>query len=76
MGRKKTFDGVIERVTKPSFNEKYNWWTFSDMTRDGTAPVSPEEVDEFLELEILDPTEPDVWEMYHRGLIDKEKRDS
>ena len=29
MGRKKTFDGVIERVTKPSFNEKYNWWTFS-----------------------------------------------
>ena len=35
MARKKTFDGVIERVT-----------------------------------------EPDVWEMYHRGLIDKEKRDS
>ena len=27
-------------------------------------------------LEILDPAEPDVREMYHRGLIDKEKRDS
>lgn len=29
MARRKNFDGVIERVTKPSFNEKYNWWTFS-----------------------------------------------
>ena len=29
MARRKTYDGVIERVTEPSFNEKYNWWTFS-----------------------------------------------
>ena len=43
------------------------------MVRDGKAPVSAEEVDELLELDILEPTEPDVWEMYHRGLIDKEK---
>ena len=43
---------------------------------DGKAPVSAEEVGELLELDILEPTEPDVWEMYHRGLIDKEKRDS
>ncbi len=64
--------GLFEKAFLKALNEE----TFSDMTRDGTAPVSPEEVDEFLELEILDPTEPDVWEMYHRGLIDKEKRDS
>jgi len=64
--------GLFEKAFLKALNEE----TFSDMTQKGTAPVSPEEVDELLELEILEPTEPDVWEMYHRGLIDKEKRDS
>ena len=29
MGRRKTYDGVIERVTEPAFSKKYNWWSFS-----------------------------------------------
>ena len=64
--------GLFEKAFLRALNED----SFADMVRDGKAPVSEEEVDELLELEILDPTEPDVWEMYHRGLIDKEKRDS
>jgi len=64
--------GLFEKAFLRALNED----SFADMVRDGKAPVSEEEVDELLELEILEPTEPDVWEMYHRGLIDKEKRDS
>ena len=64
--------GLFEKAFLRALNED----SFADMVSDGKAPVSEEEVDELLELEILDPTEPDVWEMYHRGLIDKEKRDS
>ena len=32
--------------------------TFSDKVKDGNAPVSEEEVDELIELEVLEPTEP------------------
>ena len=64
--------GLFEKAFLRALNED----SFAEMVRDGKAPVSQEEVDELLELEILEPTEPDVWEMYHRGLIDKEKRDS
>ena len=64
--------GLFEKAFLRALNED----SFAEMVRDGKAPVSEEEVDELLELEILEPTEPDVWEMYHRGLIDKEKRDS
>jgi hypothetical protein len=35
-------------------------------TKPPSSPVSEEEVDELLELDILEPAEPDVWEMYHR----------
>ena len=64
--------GLFEKAFLRALNED----SFADMVRDGKAPVSAEEVDELLELEILEPTEPDGWEMYHRGLIDKERRDS
>ena len=46
------------------------------MGKDGDFPVSEEDVDELIELEVLDPTELGVREMYHRGLIDKERRES
>ena len=64
--------GLFEKAFLKALNEE----TFSDMVKDGNAPVSEEEVDELIELEVLEPTEPDVWEMYHRGLIDRERRDS
>ena len=45
MGRKKTFDGVIQRVTKPTFNEKYNWWTFSVKHDDKWSSVTSRKED-------------------------------
>jgi len=54
--------GLFEKAFLRVLNED----SFSNMVRDGKAPVSEEEVDELLELDILEPTEPDVWEMYHR----------
>jgi hypothetical protein len=49
--------------------------SFKELERKGTEPTSPEETQELLDLEIMEPTEADVWTMYRRDLIDKEERD-
>ena len=62
--------GLFEKAFLKALNED----TFAELTSDGKAPISQEEVDELIALDILEPTEPDLWKMYHRGLIDKERR--
>ena len=49
--------------------------SFKELERKGTEPTSPEETQELLDLEIMEPTEADVWTMCRRDLIDKEERD-
>ena len=50
--------------------------SFKELERKGTEPTSPEETQELLDLEIMEPTEADVWSMYRKDLIDGEERDS
>ena len=47
--------GLFEKAFLRALNED----SFAEMVRDGKAPVPQEEVDELLELEILELTEPD-----------------
>ena len=65
----------MKHTFKDFFLKSLSESSFKELERKGKEPTSPEETQELLDLEIMEPTEPDVWEMYRRDLIDEDERD-
>ena len=65
----------MKNTLKDDFLKSLSESSFKELERKGKEPTSPEETQELLDFEIMEPTEPDVWEMYRRDPIDEDERD-
>lgn len=54
----------MKHTFKDYFLKSLSESSFKELERKGKEPTSPKETQELLDLEIMEPTEPDVWEMY------------